>query len=160
MGRSWNKTGCCHTSSKHGIQEKHPSVSNILGQLIVEKLRLGRFLVTLDQDLSNTNRAAAVAETLLHGLTSSHDRHTADLALEHETIVGTANRRSDSMLNDRQMVKTLLDKQTNNSVGVENEVCSLRLFATDHPGHFSAPRHNLGVDARLGKWTYDSRAIS
>lgn len=128
-------TGSCHTGSKHGIQEKHPSVSNVLGQLIVEKLRLGSFLVTLNQDLSDTNRAAAVAETLLHGLASSHDRHAANLALEHETIVGTTDRRSDSMLNDRQMVKTFLDKKTNNSVGVENKVCSLRLFATDHPGH-------------------------
>ena len=116
------RTGCCPTGGKHGIQKKHPSVCNVLGQLIVEKLRLGGFLVTLDQDLSNTNRAAAVAKTLLHSLTSSHDRHTANLALEHETIVGTANRRSDSVLNDGQVVKAFLNKQTNNSVGVKDKV--------------------------------------
>lgn len=101
--------GYRRTSSKHGIQKKHPSVSNILGQLIVEQLGLGRLLITLDQDLSNTNRAAAVTETLFHSLTSSHDGHSADLALEHETIVISANGCSDSVLNDRQVVETLLN---------------------------------------------------
>ncbi|KAI6766172.1 hypothetical protein HG530_007242 [Fusarium avenaceum] len=144
------------TSSKHGIQKKHPSIRNILGQFVVEELGLSRFLVTLDQDLSNTNRAAAVTETLLHSLTSSHDRHAANLALEHETIVSATNRRSDSVLNDRQMVKTFLNKQSNDSIGIEDEVCALRLFATDHPGH--SQLH--GTSAQLGKWTYDSRAMS
>jgi hypothetical protein len=101
--------GYRRTSSKHGIQKKHPTVSNILGQLIVEQLGLGRFLITLDQDLSNTNRAAAVTETLFHSLTSSHDGHSTDLALEHETVVISANGCSDSVLNDRQVVETLLN---------------------------------------------------
>lgn len=43
------------TRSKHGVQEKHPSTGNILRQLVIKELGRRSFLVTLDQDLADTN---------------------------------------------------------------------------------------------------------
>lgn len=39
------------------------------------------------------------------------------------------------MLDDRQMVKTFLDKKANDSVRVENEISAFCPLITDHAGH-------------------------
>jgi hypothetical protein len=51
-----------HTSGKHGVEQQHPAVGNVLGQLVVEQLGLARLLVSLDQDLTDPDRPAAVPE--------------------------------------------------------------------------------------------------
>lgn len=87
-----------HTCSEHGVQEKDPATSNVLGKLVVEQLGHSRLLITLDQNLADTDRTAAISQSLLHSLSSAHDRHSADFALEHETMVRMADRSRDGVL--------------------------------------------------------------
>lgn len=121
-----------HTSSKHGVQEKDPSVGNILRELVVEELGLCRLLVPLDQDLADSNGPAALPQTLLHRLASAHNADAADLALEHKSIVGAPNRGRYGVRDGREVVQALLDEQPYDSVRVEDEVAALRIPVTDH----------------------------
>lgn len=54
--------------TKDGIHEQHFSPVHIWGELGIVDLGFLRLLVTLDQNLANTDGAAAVPETLFHGL--------------------------------------------------------------------------------------------
>lgn len=60
---------------------------------------------------------------MLHGFTSSHDGDTADFALELDSIIGAASDRGgDCVLHNRKMVETLFDKESDDSVGIEDEI--------------------------------------
>lgn len=54
------------TSGKHRVEQQHPSVGNILGQLVVEQSGLGGLLVSLDQNLANPYTPATLPQSLLH----------------------------------------------------------------------------------------------
>lgn len=123
---------CC----KHRIQEQHPTGGNVLWKLIIEQLWHASLLVSLNQDLSNSHRTAAVTQTFLHGLTSSHDRDTTNLTLEHDTCVLTANWGGDRVLYHRQVIEAFLDQQPNDSVGVEDEVSPIGVFVSDHSAEY------------------------
>lgn len=98
------------TGSQHRIEQQNPSVGNILWKLLIVKLGLRRLLVSLNKDLSNPHRPTALPQTLLHGLSSTHNGNTADLALELDALVALSNRGGDSALHDGQMVKTFLNE--------------------------------------------------
>jgi len=125
-------TPCSLTSSQHRIQQQDPSVGNVLGQLVVVQFRLTSLLIPLDQDLSNTYTPTAVPQTLLHGLSRTHDRDTADLALELDTGVSTAYRGGDLLGLCWQVVETFFDKQTDYAVAVEDEICAAGIAITYH----------------------------
>lgn len=120
------------TRSKHGVQEQDPSIGDVLGQLVVKQLGRRGFFVPLDEDLADPHRTAAIPQTLLHGLTSAHDGHAADLALELKAIVRLPNRRGHCLLDHGQVVQALLHKKPNDAVRVENEVGPLRVLVSDH----------------------------
>lgn len=96
------------TRGEHGIQQQHPSISDVFGYLGVKQLWLARLLVTLDENLADTHGAAALAQPLLHRLARPHDRNTADLALEREAIIMLVRGRDDGVLHRGQVVQTLL----------------------------------------------------
>lgn len=98
------------TSSKHRIKQQHPTIRNILRQLIIEQLGLARLLVPLDEDLTNPDGAAAVPQSLLHSLAGSHDGNATDLALEHDARVRPSDGRGDDMLDDGEVVQAFLDE--------------------------------------------------
>ena len=120
------------TSGKHRVEQQHPSVGNILGQLVVEQSWLRRLLIPLDQDLSNAYTSTAVPQSLLHGLSRTHDRDTTDLAFELDTRVGAAYRGSDLLRLCWQVVEAFLDKQTDNAVAVEDKVCAASVAISYH----------------------------
>lgn len=120
------------TGSKHWVEQEDPAIRDVFRKLIVEKLGLSRFLVPLDKDLANPHRPAAVSQTLFHGLACAHDRNATDLALEHQTFVSTPDRRCHIMLYHGQMIETLFNQESDDSIGVEDEVCALRIFVADH----------------------------
>lgn len=124
------------TRSEHGIQQQYPSLSNVFGDLGVEQLGLARLLVTLNEDLANTHGAAALAQTLLHGLARPHDRHTADLALEREAIIVLVRGRDDGVLHGGEVVEALLHQQPDDPVRVEDEVSPVGSLVTDFPGPY------------------------
>jgi hypothetical protein len=121
-----------HTSGKHGVEQQHPAVGNVLGQLVVEQLGLARLLVSLDQDLTDPDRPAAVPEALLHGLSGTHNGHTANLALKLDAGIVASNRGGDLMPHNGEMVQTFLDEQANDTVRVEDKVGTIRVLVTDH----------------------------
>lgn len=88
------------TGSEHRVQQENPSVLDVFRQLLVEKTRLACLLVSLNQNLADANASAAVAKTLFHGLASTHNADTADLSLELDTIVMTADGGGDFLLDD------------------------------------------------------------
>lgn len=55
--------------TKDRVHEQHFSSVHIRGELGIEDLGFLCLLITLDEDLANADGAAAVPETLLHGLT-------------------------------------------------------------------------------------------
>jgi hypothetical protein len=111
----------------------------------------------LDQDLANSHGSATVSQTLLHGLTSSHDGDTADFPLEHEPIVGVTNRSGDIPLNDRKVVQSFFNKQTDDAVGVKDEIGSVSILVTDHAARTLVP---ILQESGMGPETYDSSAIN
>ena len=112
------------TGGKHRIQQQHPSLGNVLGQLDVEEARLGRLLVSLDEDLADANGAATIAEALLHSLAGAHDRDAADLALELDARVRPTDRGGDHVLDDGEVVEAFLDQEPDDAVRVKDEVRS------------------------------------
>lgn len=121
------------TSSKHGIQQQNPAIGNVLWDLGVEELGLACFLVPLNQDLADAYRAATLAKTLLHGLAGAHDGDSANLALEGESIVVLASGRHDSVGRRWQVVETLLNKQADNSIGMEDKIAAICVCIADFP---------------------------
>ena len=141
------------TSGKHRVEQQHPSVGNVLRQLVVEQSWLGGFLVSLDQNLANSHTPATLAQSLLHRLAGTHDRHAADLALELDTIVRSTHGRGDHVLLDGQVVQALLDKQANNAVGVEDEVGAVCVLVADD----AMERKDMLVDVRLERFSQGIR---
>lgn len=99
----------------------------------------------MDQDLANPYTPAAFAQSLLHRLASTHDRHAANLALEFDAIVCPTYRRSDHVLLDGQVVQALLYEQANNAVGVEDEVGAVCVLVADD----TMEGKDMSVDVRL-----------
>lgn len=126
---------CAHTSCKHRVEQEHPSVLDVLGQLFVEETRLARLFISLNQNLADAHAPAAISQTLLHGLSGTHDADTTDLALELDPSILATNGGQDLVLDDRQVVETLFDKQTNDSIGVEDEVCAVGIAVSNHTGN-------------------------
>ena len=122
------------TSSEHWVQEQNPAVGNILWQLVVEEFWHACFLVSLDEDLADAHGAAAVAQSLLHGLSCSHNRDTADLSLKLNTRILASNWCGNLMLNNWQVVQAFLNQQANDSVRVEDEIGPLSVLVSDHTG--------------------------
>lgn len=60
--------------TENWVHEQHFSSVHIWGELSVVDFGLLGLLVTLDEDLSDADGAAAVSETLLHGLTCESQR--------------------------------------------------------------------------------------
>lgn len=58
--------------TKDGVHEQHFSSVHIWRELGIVDLGFLCLLITLDEDLANPDGAAAVPETLLHGLTTPH----------------------------------------------------------------------------------------
>jgi hypothetical protein len=125
--------GGSHTCGEHGVQEENPAIRNVLGKLVIEQLGHGGLLITLDENLANANRTAAISEALLHGLTGAHDRHTADLALEHETVIRVADGGRDGVLDSGEVVQPFLHEESNDAIRVEDEVRPISVFVADHP---------------------------
>lgn len=133
-----------HTSSEHGVQEEDPSIFDVGGELLIEQAWLARLLVSLNQYLANPHTSAAVPQALLHGLAGTHDADTADLALELDAVILSADWGGDLMLDNRQVVETFLDQQTNDAVRVEDEVCAIGIGVADHAGQ----KDGLARDSR------------
>lgn len=106
---------------------------NVLGKLVIEQLGHRGLLITLDKDLANANRAAAISEALLHGLAGAHDRHATDLALEHETVIRVADGGRDGVLDSGEVVQPFLHEESDDAIRVEDEVRPVGVFVTDHP---------------------------
>lgn len=119
------------TSGKHGIKQENVTVINVSGELIIKELGLSSLLITLDQDLANAHGAAAFTQALLHGFTSTHDGDTTDLTLELDTREGCTGGGLDGRRLDGELVKTLLDKQTDDTVSVKDKVRALGVAITD-----------------------------
>ena len=85
---------------------------------------------------------------MFHGLASAHDRHSTDLALELDAIVGPTDGCCNHVLLHGQVVETFLYKQTNNTVGVEDEVGSVRVLVADDAvsGDMGQCLHNTLTD--------------
>ena len=121
-----------HTCSQHRIKQQDPSILDVLRQLVVEQPRLARLLVSLNENLAYPDTPAALPQGLLHRLAGSHDRDSTDLALELDAIVCLTHRRGDGMLLYGQVVETFLDKQADDSIGVEDEVGAVGVLVADH----------------------------
>lgn len=119
------------TGGKHGVQQEDVSVGDVLGQLVVEESGLSGLLVSLDENLSDSNGPAAVSQTLLHGLSSSHDGDTTNLSLKCKTLELGAGWRLDELIGHGKLVETLLDEQTDDSVRVEDEVRPRGVLVSD-----------------------------
>lgn len=120
------------TSSEHRVQQENPSVLDVFRQLLVEETRLACLFVSLNQNLADANASAAVTEALFHGLAGAHDADTADLSLELDTIVMTADGGGDFLLDDRQVVQAFFDEQTNDTIRVEDKVGAVGAVVADH----------------------------
>lgn len=120
------------TGSKHRIQQQHPPIRNILGQLIIKQLRLTRLLIPLNENLPNAYRTTAIPQSLFHSLAGTHDGNATDLALELNACIGAADRGGDGVLDDGKMVETFFDEETDDPVGVEDEICAIGGLRADH----------------------------
>ena len=67
---------------------------------MIIQLWLGSVFVPLDQDLADPDGAAAVPESLFHGLAGSHDGYTAYLTLEPDTLINASDRCGNGVLVD------------------------------------------------------------
>lgn len=123
----------CLTSGQHRIQQQDPPVRNVLWKLVIVQLRLRRLLVPLNKNLPDPHRSTTIPQTLLHRLTSPHNGHAADLALKLDADIVPADRGADLVADDGQVVQALLDKQTNDAIGIEDEVCAACVLVSDHP---------------------------
>lgn len=121
------------TSCKHGVQEKDPSISNVSRELIVKQFGHTTLLVPLDENFSNADRSAAVAQSLFHGLACAHNRDTTDLSFEFNTKVGPSNGGSDGLLNNGEVVQAFLHQQPNDAVRIEDEIGTAGSLVSDHP---------------------------
>lgn len=121
------------TSCKHGVQEKDPPISNVSRELIVKQFGHTSLLVPLDENFSNANRSAAVAQSLFHGLACAHNRDTTDLSFEFNTKVGPSNGGSDGLLNNGEVVQAFLHQQPNDAVRIEDEIGTAGSLVSDHP---------------------------
>lgn len=100
------------TSLTHdGVHEEDLALGNVLGELGVDDLGLVRVVVRVNEDLADADRAAAVAQALLHGLAAAHDAHAAVALLEAQALVRAADRRHHRARRVRQLVQALLDHQ-------------------------------------------------
>jgi hypothetical protein len=93
---------------------------------------LGSVLVSLNENLANSNRTAAVSQSLFHCFTSSHDGHATDLSLEHKAFVSSADWGSHVMLDNRKVVETFFNKKPDDSIRVKDEVCALSVLIANH----------------------------
>lgn len=72
------------------VHEQHLAVGDVLGELGVEDARLSGLLLAVHQDLADADRAAAVAQSLLHRLAAPHDADAAVALLVLQALVGRA----------------------------------------------------------------------
>lgn len=54
------------TFTKHGVKEEAEAGGNIWGELGVVELGQGSLLISLDQDLADTDTSAHITKTLFH----------------------------------------------------------------------------------------------
>lgn len=59
-------------------QEQNMTLGDIAGELAVEKLGHGGLLVALNQNLADSNFAAALLQCLFHAFSSTHDTGMTD----------------------------------------------------------------------------------
>lgn len=100
---------------------------------------------------------------LFHRLSSSHDRNTAYLTLELNTRIRSPNRRSYFTGYDWQVVEAFFNKQTDDTIRIENEISSICGFVTYHAVWDSACMSALPhiYTYHEYEWvTYVSRAIN
>ena len=153
------------TSSQHRIQQQNPPFADILGQFVIIELWFGSLLVSLDQDLADTDTPTAVPKPLFHRLSRSHDGHAADLAFKLDTRIGVAYRRGDLLGFDGKVVKAFFDEETDDSVAVEDEVCTaggtVAYHALRQSALYDVRMIQDGIKVGHGSWSpYVSSAIS
>ena len=119
------------TCGEHGVEQQNPPFSDIFRELVIEQLWLCCFLVALNQDLANPYRPAAISETLLHCLSSSHDGDTAYLPLKSNSQVAPSGGSCDCLFYYWEMVQSFLDKKANDAIRIENKIGSLSVSITD-----------------------------
>lgn len=73
--------------TEDGVHEQHFSSVHIWRELGIVDFGFLRLLVTLDEDLANPDGAAAVTETLLHGLTTSHYADSTVASFKFDTFI-------------------------------------------------------------------------
>lgn len=121
------RTGC-----EHWIQEKNPTISNIGRKLLVEELRHASLLISLDQDLSNADRPAAVPQALLHSLSGSHDGDTADFAFELDAQISPTDRSRNRLLDHGKVIQSFFHQESNDAIGIENKIGTCCPLISDH----------------------------
>lgn len=84
--------------AKDGVHEQHFSSVHIGGELGIIDLGFLGLLIALDQDFANTDRAAAVPETLLHGLPTPHNADSTVASFKLDTFILVARWRGHSAL--------------------------------------------------------------
>lgn len=131
--RKQNFHGHHGTSSRgqHRVQQKDISLADVLWQLLVEQLGHGGFFISLNQDLTDSDRSTAVSQTLLHRLTSTDDGNTTDLAQEAGSSVFIAAVALDDGFFHRQLVQSFFNQESDDSVRVENKIASFGRLVSD-----------------------------
>ena len=123
--------GCC-TCCHGGVHQDHLVVLDVLGQAEVVELRLTRFPVGLDEDLSDPDVLAHIAQSLLHRLPGSEDGHTTDLLHRAPpTLVVHALRGCDGHRLEGEQGERVLDDQTDQALGVEDELVPRGVLVPD-----------------------------
>lgn len=73
--------------TEDGVHEQHFSSVHIWGELGVVDLGFLCLLIALDEDLANADGAAAVPETLLHGLATPHYADSTVASFKLDTFI-------------------------------------------------------------------------
>lgn len=73
--------------TEDGVHEQHFPPVNIWGELGIVDLGFLCLLITLNEDFADANGAAAVAETLLHGLTTPHNADSTVASFKFDTFI-------------------------------------------------------------------------
>lgn len=85
-----------------------------------------RLKVALHQDLPNSNRSAAVAESLLHRLSRSNNRHPTGLHTlrEFQALEVASGRSNNFTLGVRELIQAFFYDESNETICIEFEVTS------------------------------------
>lgn len=114
------------------VHEQHFSSVHIWGEFGVIHLCFLCLLVTLDEDLANSDGAAAVPKALLHSLTTPHYADSTVASFKLDTFILVPCRCGHSALWVWQLIQTLFNYQSDQSISTKHKVSPAGCFVSDY----------------------------